>query len=286
MKTLAITGSNGFVGQNLKQRFESKGYKVIGITREELKDIQKLTSIMEESDYLVNLAGANIINRWTDSYKKILYSSRIDTTKALFEAMEKAKDRPKVFISTSAVGIYKNNVCYDEYAYEYDNSFLANLCLKWEEEAFKTQELKIRTVVFRFGIVLGHGGALKKMLTPFRLGLGGIIADGKQYVSFIHIEDLLNAYEFVFERENCEGVFNLTTPSPTTNYGLTKALGKVLNRPTIFPIPKFVLNLIFGEGARVLTDGQCVKPAKLLENRFDFKFRTIEEVISNLLKKA
>ncbi len=286
MKTLAITGSSGFIGQELKKRFESKGYKVIGITREELKDIQKLTVIIEKADYLINLAGANIINRWTQSYKKILYSSRIAITKALIKAFEKAKIKPKVFISTSAVGIYKNRACYDEENYEYGDDFLATLCKKWEEEALKAKNLKIRTAIFRFGIVLGNGGALRKMLRPFKLGLGGIIADGKQYTSFIHIEDLLNAYEFVIENENCEGVFNLTAPITTTNYGLTKALGKALNRPTIFPVPKFILNLIFGEGARVLTDGQCAKPRRLLEKGFNFKFENIEDTLFDLVKKV
>ncbi|PIF03885.1 MAG: TIGR01777 family protein [Arcobacter sp.] len=284
MKTLAITGLGGFVGQELKKRFESKGYEVIRIKRGELKDIQKLTSIMEKADYLVNLAGATIINRWTNAYKRILYSSRIDTTKVLVEAMKKAKLKPKIFISTSAVGIYKNKACYDEENYEYGDDFLATLCKKWEEEALKAENLGIRTVIFRFGIVLGKGGALRKMLTPFKLGIGGIIADGKQHTSFIHIEDLLNAYEFVIENKNCEGVFNLTAPVATTNYGLTKALGNALHRPTIFPIPKFVLNLILGEGSRVLTDGQCAKPKRLLEKGFNFKFENIEDALFDLVK--
>lgn len=285
MKTVAITGSSGFVGTNLKRVFEAKGFKVLGIKREELKDIKKLTSIMEEANILINLAGANIINRWTEKYKKLLISSRLDTTEALIKAMEKAKNKPELFISTSAVGIYKNDGCYDEENYKYEEDFLSNLCKSWEDEAFKAKEQNIRTVIFRFGIVLGNGGAMEKMLTPFKLGLGGIIGNGKQDFSFIHIDDLTNAYEHVYKNTDCEGIYNLTAPNPTDNYGFTKALGKALNRPTVLPIPEFVFNLIFSEGAKVLTQGQCVKPKRLLDSGFKFKFKTVSEAVNNIVKK-
>lgn len=284
MKTVTIAGSNGFVGTNLRKVFESKGFTVIGIKRKDLKDIQKLTSIIEKTDLLINLSGANIINRWTEKYKKLLRDSRIDTTKALITAISKAKNKPKLFVSTSAVGIYKNNACYDEEDYDYSDDFLSKLCKEWENEALKANDFGVRTIIFRFGIVLGEGGALEKMITPFKFGLGGIIGDGSQAFSFIHIEDLLRAYEFVFENQKCEGVYNLTAPEPTTNYGLTKTLGKILHRPTILPVPEFVLNLIFSEGAKVLTDGQCVKPKRLLDAGFEFKFKTIENTISDLVE--
>lgn len=283
MKTLAITGSSGFVGTSLKKRFESKGFNVIGIKRDEIKDIEKLTKIIENSDYIINLAGANIINRWSESYKKLLYSSRIDTTMALIEAISKASKKPEVFISTSAVGIYKNETCYDEDNYEYADDFLARLCKDWESLAIKAQEYQVRTAIFRFGIVLGNGGALQKMITPFKLGLGGTIGDGSQSFSFIHIDDLLDAYKFIFDNKECKGVYNLTAPEPTTNYGLTKALGKALHRATVLPVPQFVLNLIFSEGAKVLTDGQCAKPKRLLESGFEFKYKNINDAINSLV---
>ncbi|KAB7886746.1 TIGR01777 family oxidoreductase [Poseidonibacter ostreae] len=285
MKTLTITGSSGFVGTNLRKLFENNGFNVIGIKRDELKDDKKLLTIIETSDIIINLAGANIISRWTESYKKTLYNSRLDTTKALVSAMQKAEKKPELFISTSAVGIYKNSTCYDEEYYEYEDDFLANLCKDWENEALKAKELGIRTAIFRFGIVLGKGGgALDKMLTPFKLGLGGTIGYGLQSFSFIHLEDLLNAYSFVYENKDLEGVFNLTAPEPSTNYDFTKALGKSLNRPTILPIPEFVLNIIFSEGAKVLTDGQCVKPKKLLDNGFEFEFEDIKSCVDDLVK--
>lgn len=284
MKTVAITGFSGFVGTNLIYMFQNKGFKTIGIKREDIKNIKKLTKIVENSDIIVNLAGANIINRWTESYKKILYSSRIFTTQALVKAMDKTSKKPELFISTSAIGIYKNEACYDEENFELEDSFLGNLCKEWENSALKAKELGIRVAIFRFGIVMGKGGALEKMLTPFKLGVGGTIGDGKQDFSFIHIEDLLNVYEFIYENDNLHGIFNLTAPKPTTNLGLTKTLGKFLNRPTIFPLPKFILNLIFSEGSKILTDGQCIKPKRLIENGFKFKYKTIEDTIANLVR--
>ena len=285
MKIVAITGSSGFVGTNLRIFFESKGFKVISIKREELKNIDKLCQIIEEANILINLAGANIINRWTKEYKQLLRDSRIDTTKSLVEAMRKVTIKPEVFISTSAVGIYKNKTCYDEEYYDYEDDFLGNLCKAWENEALKANEFDVRTIIFRFGIVLGKGGALEKMLLPFKFGLGGTIGDGSQDFSFIHMYDLIKAYEYVYGNKTCAGIYNLTAPNPTRNYNLTKALGKALNRPTILPVPEFILNLIFSEGAKVLTSGQCVKPKRLLDSGFDFKFKSIDDAISNLLKK-
>ncbi|RXJ69788.1 TIGR01777 family protein [Halarcobacter ebronensis] len=285
MKTVSIAGSNGFVGTKLKHFFESLGFKVVGIKREELKDINKLSKIIEDSEIVINLAGANIINRWSESYKKLLYSSRIDTTKALVNAMNTAKQKPKLFISTSAVGIYDNSKCHTEDDAIYAEDFLANVCKDWENEALEAKKIGIRTAIFRFGIVLGEGGgALEKMLLPFKLGVGGTIGNGSQYFSYIHIEDLVNAYKFLYENEQLDGVFNLCAPNGTTNKGLTKALGKALNRPTIFPVPQFVLNLIFSEGAKVLTDGQCAVPKRLVDSGFKFQFNSIETTIKDIVE--
>jgi len=284
-KKIIITGASGFVGQSLTKMFIDNGYEVIGIKRTDLQDINKLITTINKSYAVINLAGANIINRWSQSYKKLLYSSRIDTTKALVKAMSKCQNKPEIFISTSAVGIYKNDKTYPDTTNSFADDFLANLCKDWEKEALKASELNIRTSIFRFGIVMGNGGALAKMLLPFKLGIGGTIGDGSQSFSFIHIDDLMSAYKFVIENTNLSGVFNLTAPTPTTNYGLTKALGATLNRPTILPIPKFVLNLILSEGAKVLTDGQKVIPKRLIDNGFKFKYTTIENTIDNLLLK-
>jgi hypothetical protein len=283
MAKIAITGASGFVGTNLKELFHQNGHDVIAIKREDLKDIEILSNLLDGCEVVINLAGANIISRWSDEYKNILYSSRIDTTKHLYQAIEKTKHKPKIFISTSAVGIYDNKAIYDEENFKYGDDFLANLCKDWEAEALKVEALGVRTVVFRFGIVLGDGGALSKMLLPFKLGFGGTIGDGKQPFSFIHIEDLKNAFAFVIDNDDAQGIYNMTAPTPTTNYGLTKALGNSLHRPTILPVPTFVLDLIFSEGAKVLTDGQSAVPKRLLDAGFEFKFHTIEHTIDNLI---
>ena len=282
---IAIAGASGFVGTSLTKAFTSKGYDVIKLTRDEIKDTSVLSRLLENSDVVINLSGANIINRWSEEYKNLLYSSRIGTTKHLIKAMEKTINKPKLFISTSAVGIYNNQQVHDEENFEYGDDFLAELCKTWEEEANKANESGIRTIIFRFGIVLGKdGGALKKMLLPFKLGLGGTIGNGEQAFSFIHIDDLVNAYLYAIDNSNLEGTYNMTAPTPTTNKGLTKALGKTLKRPTILPIPEFVLQLIFSEGAKVLTDGQSAVPARLQKDGFIFEYENIEDTVNNLLK--
>ena len=282
MKTIAITGASGFVGTNLTNFFKSFNYKIIPISRDILNDELKLKNVLDESDVIINLAGANIISRWTAEYKELLYTSRIDTTKKIVSALNQITDKNKLLISTSAVGIYDNKETHDEDG-TFANDFLSNLCQDWENEALKAKSPNIKVSIFRFGIVLGKGGgAFAKMLTPFRLGLGGIIGSGNQAFSYIHITDLLNAYKFVIEN-NYEYTFNLTAPKPTINLLFTRALGKALRRPTVFPIPEFILKLIFSEGAKVLTDGQDVIPKRLLSLGFKFKYNDIKETVDGLI---
>lgn len=283
MKTIAIAGASGFVGTHLNTFFTNLGFSVSKISRDELSNSTLLVKKFEQTDIVINLSGANIIHRWSDEYKNELYHSRIDTTQKIVNAIKEANTKPKLLISTSAVGIYSNKKINSENDFEYGTNFLAQLCQTWEKEALKAKD-DTRVIIFRFGIVLGkNGGALQSMLPPFKLGLGGTIGNGSQYFSFVHIEDLKNAFNFAIENEKLEGAFNLGAPTPTTNKGLTKALGKTLHRPTLFPVPEFVLKLIYGEGATVLTDGQSMIPQRLEENGFKFQYKTIEETIENLL---
>ncbi|OCL85022.1 Epimerase family protein [Arcobacter porcinus] len=283
MKTILISGASGFVGQSLVEFFSKQNYNVIQIKRDILNNSLKLDELINSSDIVINLSGANIINRWSKSYKELLVSSRINTTKSLVNSIKRVEKKPKLFISTSAVGIYDNKAKYDENG-SFSNDFLSTLCQNWEEEAQKAKSENTKVAIFRFGIVLGKdGGAFKKMITPFKLGLGGVIGSGKQHFSYIHIEDLIEVYKFVIEN-NFDGVFNCTAPTPTTNYEFTKALGEVLNRPTIFSIPEFVLKLIFSEGAKVLSDGQSAVPKKLLDLGFNFKYKNIELTLKSLIK--
>lgn len=279
-KTIAITGASGFVGIHLKNYFEGLNYNVIAIKRELLEDEEKLKDIISSSNIVINLAGANIIGKWTPEYKELLYKSRIETTKKIVTAINTCENKPEQLISTSAIGIYKNDDTYDEKG-EFENDFLSNLCQDWEKEASKAQT---NVVIFRSGIVLGKdGGALKKMLLPFKLGLGGIIGHGNQAFSFIHIEDLKRAYSFVINN-HLNGVFNLVSPKPSSNFELTRVLGAALGRPTILPVPQFILKFLYSEGAKVLTDGQDVIPARLESLGFNFEYKTIKETIYELCR--
>lgn len=285
MPKVAIAGASGFVGTSLQKMFKENGFDVISLRRADIADTKRLAEIIDGVDVVVNLSGANIIARWSESYKKELYDSRIYTTRNLINAISQIQNKPKLLISTSAVGIYSNSKKQTEDEYEFGTDFLAKVCKDWELEASRANEFGVRCAIFRFGIVLGKsGGAFAKMVTPFRFGLGGNIGSGKQYFSFIHIKDLCRAFKFVVENSSQEGVFNLTAPNVTTNAGLTKALASALNRPAFFDVPEFVLKLIFGEGAKVLTDGQNVYPKKLLDNGFVFEFDNIETTIKDLIK--
>ncbi len=285
MKKIAIVGANGFVGTYMQSFFKAKGFEVLPLGK---KDTQKSTGeiakVLEGIDILINLAGAQIIHRWSASYKKVLYDSRIITTQKLVAAMAQIQNKPKLFISTSAIGIYATNGPMNESNYAYSNNFLARICKDWEAEAQQAEKFT-RVVIFRFGVVLGKGGgALSKMLPAFRLGIAGTIGDGREPFSWVHIDDLLNAYLFVFADDNLKGTFNLCAPNPVTNRELTKTLGKVLHRPTVIPLPKFVLRFLFSEGATVLTEGQSVIPERLLKNNFTFKYPRIEEALREILE--
>ncbi|UPT76588.1 TIGR01777 family oxidoreductase [Sulfurovum sp. XGS-02] len=284
MKKIAIIGANGYIGMYMQSFFKAEGYTVFPLGRKDIeKNIPEITKVLEGVDIIINLAGAPIIHRWNDAYKKVLYDSRIITTKKIVTAMSNMKKKPELFISTSAIGIYATNGPMSESNYTYSDNFLAKICKDWEAEAQRADAFT-RVVIFRFGVVLGKGGgALSKMLPSFKLGIAGTIGDGSEPFSWIHISDLLNAYMFVFSHNDLKGTFNLSSPNPVTNKVLTKTLGKILHRPTVIPLPKFVLRFLYSEGATVLTEGQRVIPERLLERHFVFKYPTIEEALREVL---
>nr|MCH9740265.1 TIGR01777 family oxidoreductase [Campylobacterota bacterium] len=233
----------------------------------------------EGVDVVINLAGAPIIKRWSDPYKQVLVSSRLDSTKKIVQAVNQSD--VKHFISTSAIGIYPDNVRCDETCSVLGNDFLANLSSNWEAEANACTKA---TTILRFGVVLGlEGGALKQMLTPFKMGVGGIIGDGKMVSSWIDIEDLMRIYDFVIEKQ-LEGTFNATAPNPVSNHVFTKALGKALNRLTILPLPILALKLMYGEASTVLTGSKEVIPQALLDAGFSFKYPTIDASFTHLIE--
>jgi uncharacterized protein (TIGR01777 family) len=285
VRKVAISGAGGFIGTHLVSMFEEKKWEVIPLhTADFALDETTFGEKLDGVEVVIHLAGASINRRWTASYKKELYASRVETAKKIVDTMKKMERKPKLFICTSAVGIYASAGRHDEEYAVYADDFLGRLARDWEAAALKSKALGIRTVVFRYGIVLGHGGGiLKEMLPPFKLGLGGTIGDGKQDFTWVHINDLMRAYLFVIDHPEMEGVYNLMAPNPTTNYGLTKALGAVLNRPTPFAVPRFLVRLRFGsEAADALSSGQYATPKRLLEAGFEFEFKTIKEALNDL----
>jgi hypothetical protein len=282
---IAISGAGGFIGTHLVSMFKEKGWEVSALHTADFDlDDTAFGKKLSGADVVIHLAGASITKRWSEEYKKVLYASRVHTARKIVTAMAKMEQKPQLFICTSAVGIYAASGKYDEEHALYANDFLGRLAKDWESAALKSKELGIRTIIFRYGIVLGHGGGiLKEMLLPFKLGLGGTIGDGKQNFSWVHINDLMRAYLFAIEHPEMKGVYNLMAPNPTTNYGLTKALGSALHRPTLLTIPKFLLQLRFGsEAAEAISGGQYVTSKRLPEAGFEFEFKTIEAAINNL----
>lgn len=284
---ISITGASGFVGGNLTKRFKALGWSVTAIEKEDFqRGNERINTLLLGSDAVINLAGAPIIGKWTEQYKKILLESRINTTRTLVDCMHSLNPKPNVFISTSAVGIYSDKGEHTENKFSYADDFLGSLAKQWETEALRAEDIGLRTVIFRFGIVLGkNGGALQEMLPPFRLGLGGTIGNGSQAFSWIHIEDLVKAYIRAISDNNFKGIYNLTAPNPTTNKELTKTLSETLNKPAIFRVPEFALKIKFGEGAQALIKGQRVMPERLIQSGFVFTFPDIKSAIEDILKR-
>ena len=225
--------------------------------------------------------GENIgDNRWSDEQKKILYSSRVNSAQSIINATTQNNINLKFFITASAIGIYPTNT--NDILTENSNlgsGFLAKLCIDWENSINQLPET-VRKVYIRTGVVLDqNGGALKKMLLPFKMGVGGIIGNGKQMMSWIHREDIVNIYAMAVNNSNFSGAINACSPNPVSNNQFTKALGSALHRPTIFPVPEFALKLMFGEMSAIILDSQAVKSDKLAGLGFQFKYPKIEEAL-------
>jgi uncharacterized protein (TIGR01777 family) len=284
--TVAMSGASGFVGSRLVGAFQQRGLKILPLGRGDFNLApEDLGKRLQSADVIVNLAGAPIIARWTEEYKKVMYASRVAVTKKIVDACSLLEIRPRLLISTSAIGYYAGQGTHTEDAHVRADDFLGTLTRAWEREALKAGEIGMRVVIFRFGVVLGRdGGALKKMLVPFKAGLGGTIGDGSQPFSWVHIDDLIRAYDKVIRDTTCAGVYNLAAPKPTTNKGLTRALSRALHKPAMLQVPRFVLRLQFGEGAQVLIKGQTVLPKRLLDSGFQFRFSDIDAAVRDCVR--
>ena len=300
MKVL-ISGGSGLVGTALTQALRAEGHTVAHLVRpggdaspgdvrwDPASSFVNLDA-MTGTDAVVNLNGASIGGgRWSPPRKKLLRSSRIDSTRVLEDALSRMKQKPRVFVSASAVGYYGDRG--DEILTESSSSgsdFLSALARDWEAEAIRAQSLGIRTVITRFGIILSaKGGALPRMLTPFKLGAGGRLGSGKQWMSWVALEDVVGALRAAITSDQLSGPVNLVAPNPVRNSEFTQVLASVLHRPAIFPVPAFALRLALGEMAdALLLASQRVEPERLSANRYAFQFENLEPALHAILAKS
>lgn len=295
---ILITGGTGLIGRYFIEKYHHD-YRFTVITRninhaqkilpancEFIDDLQSLTDL-SAFNAVINLAGEPIVDkRWTSKQKSIIEQSRWQTTEKLVALIHNSESPPSVFISGSAIGFYgrQSTQPINEQFQAFYDEFSHHLCAKWESLAQHAASSTTRVCVLRTGIVLAdNGGALAKMLLPFKLGLGGPIASGKQYMSWIHIKDMVNAINHLLTRPISQGAYNLTAPHPVNNKQFVKALGKALNRPAFMPMPEFSLRMLMGESADLLVYGQNVVPEALLREDFHFLYPHLDEALSALL---
>lgn len=288
MKTL-VAGSSGLIGTAIIAGLRNAGHEVFKLQHGKNWDPENnqldLTQI-EGFDLIVNLSGENIFGRWSTAKKEKILKSRVDSTTLLANTVLKLKIPPKLFINASAIGYYGDRG--DEILTESSssgNDFLADVCHQWEAAATPLMHAGIRTIMMRTGIVLSpDGGALKNMLFPFKLGLGGVIGSGSQYMSWIAVDDVVAALLHCVVNKECAGPVNFVAPNPATNATFTRTLGEVLHRPTFMPQPVFLMRAIFGEMAdALLLSSTRVEPEKLLKSGYRFLFPELEGALRHLV---
>ncbi len=301
MKKILLTGGSGLVGQALTRELLQKGHEVAWLSRKTRKggivptflwDWEKGMIDPKAFDgvtHIVHLAGANIAShRWTDAYKKKIADSRIETTKLLLEKVKECEIPLEGFVASSAIGYYgtfTSDTTLTEKSPK-GNDFLAEVCEKWENASLEfTNELNVRTVCLRTGIVLAkEGGAFPKMRQPTSWGLGSVVGNGMQYMPWVHIEDLVAMFVRALENATMHGVYNATVPEPTTNEDFTRKLAKALGKKIYLPnVPAFVLKLFLGNRADLLTKGTFVAPERLLKEGFQYKYKNSIDAIKSLL---
>lgn len=299
MKTI-VSGSTGLIGSALVPFLKDRGFQVARLVRspsdfpeEQIRWDPERDAIdagaLEGFDAVVHLAGENVgQGRWTRAKKKRILESRVRGTTVLSEALASLETPPKVLVAASAVGFYGNRA--DAVLTEEEppgNDFLARVCVEWEGAARPASDKGVRVVNLRFGVVLSaSGGALAKMRAPFKLGLGGVVGNGRQYLSWIALDDALGAVLHALKTHTLRGPVNAAAPAPVTNREFTKALGKALSRPAVVPLPAFAARIALGEMAdALLLSSARAAPKKLLDSGFDFRYPNLEECLRNLLGK-
>jgi hypothetical protein len=300
---IVITGGAGLIGKALCTTLIDEGHEVIVLSRNPDRTKKMPISVrlypwdgatvgdwaqlVDGSDAIINLAGEGIADgRWSPMRKQRILESRVQAGRAVTQAIQQANKRPKVLIQASAVGYYgpHKNELIDESASP-GSDFLSRVCFEWEGASAAVESLGVRRPILRTGIVLSKdGGALPRMLLPFHFFAGGPIGSGKQWYPWIHIADEVAAIRFLLQHERASGPFNLSAPLPLTNKELAGVIGKVMGRPALFPTPGFAMQLVFGEMATILLDGQRAAPTRLTELGFTFRFPTAEAALRDLLK--
>ncbi|MBN3951001.1 MAG: TIGR01777 family protein [Nostoc sp. NMS7] len=303
---VAITGATGFVGSILVQRLHGEGHKIVVLTRntafaqkvfpsEAFSNLEIVAytpntsgswqSLIASCDGVVNLAGEPIgEGRWTPERKQEILNSRKLGTQKIVEAIANANPKPSVLINASAIGYYgtSETTSFDEASLS-GNDFLAQVCQAWEAEAKKVKDAGVRLVILRFGIVLGNGGALGKMIPAFKLFAGGPIGSGRQWFSWIHVDDLVNLILQALTEPEIEGVYNATAPNPVRMADLSQTLGGVMNRPSWLPVPGFAIEALLGDGAIVVLEGQQVIPKRTVETGFEYKYPNLKSALTQIL---
>ncbi len=302
---VVITGGSGLIGSAVAHEMGGAGHEIVVLTRD-LSKMKKLppntrpniramqwdgktgqgwSSLLDGDTAIVHLAGEGIADgRWTENRKRRIRDSRVESGRAVLEAIRQAKEKPKALLQGSAVGYY--GPCGDEVVAEGHapgTDFLADVCVDWEASTAGAEGLGVRRAILRTGIVLSpDGGALPKMSLPFKLGAGGPLGGGRQWIPWIHLADEVGAIRFLLERDDARGPFNLSAPQPLTNRDFGRALGKALHRPSLAPAPGFALRLVLGEMADMLLNGQRAVPQRLLEMGFAFRFPEALQALRNL----
>ena len=303
MKKILVTGATGLIGRELcKELFlhgdeltifstnVEKAKVVLPFAKEvvEWKDYEKdYSSYLEGKDAVIHLGGASVAGkRWNQSYKKEIYDSRVNTTRNLVTSIEKCERKPEVFISASAIGFYgeRGDSILSEIS-SAGSDFLSHVCADWEKASEPLEILNVRRAIVRTGIVLSpNDGALKKMLLPFKLFVGGSLGNGEQWFSWIHLADIISLYLFLLDNKNLKGIFNAISPEPVQMKTFARTLGKVMHKPSLFPVPKFILKLVMGESASAILASQKVKPEALLKAGFKFNYEDLESALRDLFK--
>lgn len=277
---IAVAGATGFIGRHLTAALRARGDEVVELS---LRDPAQAAAQCDGIECVVNLAGEPISQRWSAAVKQRIVHSRTSAPHAFIDGLAKLGRTPRSYISASAVGYYgtSETETFTE-ASGPGNDFLAKTCIGWEEEAERAMTFGMRVAIVRTGIALGtDGGALKAMLPPFKLGGGGIVGNGRQWLSWIHIDDVVGIYLMAID--GATNFLNATAPTPVTNADFTHALGHALHRPTVLPVPTLALRMMLGEGADIVLTGQRVLPARTLEQGYRFKYTSLHDALANLL---